>query len=84
LPTAAALLFGGFNVGSSVFSAQADQRELQLARLAGDVTNLVQALQNEREDTEEPTLKPPNSKAAAVGKATSSSRRERTRQFFSE
>jgi signal transduction histidine kinase len=51
VPTVAALLFGGFNVGSSVFSAQADQRELQLARLAGDVTNLVQALQNEREDT---------------------------------
>jgi signal transduction histidine kinase len=51
LPTAAALVFGGFNVGSSIVSAQADQRELQLARLAGDVTTLVQALQNEREDT---------------------------------
>jgi signal transduction histidine kinase len=45
------LVFGGFNVGSSIVSAQADQRTLQLARLAGDVTSLVQALQNEREDT---------------------------------
>ena len=44
-------MFGGFNVGSSIVSAQADQRTLQLARLAGDVTSLVQALQNEREDT---------------------------------
>jgi signal transduction histidine kinase len=51
LPTVAALVFGGFNVGSSVVSAQSDQRTLQLARLAGDVTSLVQALQNEREDT---------------------------------
>jgi signal transduction histidine kinase len=51
LPAAAALVFGGFNVGSSIVSAQADQRTLQLARLAGDVTSLVQALQNEREDT---------------------------------
>jgi len=51
LPTAAALVFGGFNVGSSIVSAQADQRTLQLSRLAGDVTSLVQALQNEREDT---------------------------------
>jgi signal transduction histidine kinase len=51
LPVVAALVFGGFNVGSSIVSAQADQRELQLARLAGDVTTLVQALQNEREDT---------------------------------
>jgi hypothetical protein len=51
LPTVAALVFGGFNVGSSVVGAQADQRTLQLARLAGDVTSLVQALQNEREDT---------------------------------
>jgi signal transduction histidine kinase len=51
LPTLAALVFGGFNVGSSIVSAQADQRTLQLARLAGDVTTLVQALQNEREDT---------------------------------
>ena len=44
-------MFGGFNVGSSIVGAQADQRTLQLARLAGDVTSLVQALQNEREDT---------------------------------
>jgi len=44
-------VFGGFNVGSSIVSAQSDQRTLQLARLAGDVTSLVQALQNEREDT---------------------------------
>jgi signal transduction histidine kinase len=51
LPTLAALVFGGFNVGSSIASAQSDQRELQLARLAGDVTTLVQALQNERADT---------------------------------
>jgi signal transduction histidine kinase len=51
LPTAAALVFGGFNVSSSIVGAQGDQRTLQLARLAGDVTNLVQALQNEREDT---------------------------------
>jgi signal transduction histidine kinase len=51
LPTAAALVFGGFNVSSSVIGAQGDQRTLQLARLAGDVTSLVQALQNERQDT---------------------------------
>jgi signal transduction histidine kinase len=50
-PTLAALILGGFSVSSSVLNALAYQRTEQTARLAGQVTNLVQALQNERTDT---------------------------------
>ena len=51
IPTLTALVFGGLNISSSVRSAQAYGRVLQLANLSGDVTQLVQALQDEREDT---------------------------------
>ena len=51
LPTSAAMVLGGFSVASSVRSAMAYQRVETLARLGGQITRLVQALQNEREDT---------------------------------
>ncbi|HTP17102.1 MAG TPA: nitrate- and nitrite sensing domain-containing protein [Streptosporangiaceae bacterium] len=50
-PTLAAVILGGFSVSSSISSAFAYQRVQRLASLTGDVTDLVQALQNEREDT---------------------------------
>ena len=51
LPTLAALILGGFSVVASTRSALAYQRVEQFSRLGGEITNLVQALQAEREDT---------------------------------
>jgi signal transduction histidine kinase len=51
LPTLAALILGGFSVVGSARSALAYQRVEQFSRLGGEITNLVQALQAEREDT---------------------------------
>jgi signal transduction histidine kinase len=51
LPTLAALILGGFSVVASARSALAYQRVEQFSRLGGEITNLVQALQAEREDT---------------------------------
>ena len=51
LPTLAALILGGFSVVASARSALAYQRVEQFSRLGGQITNLVQALQAEREDT---------------------------------
>jgi signal transduction histidine kinase len=51
LPTLAAVFLGGFSVLSSARSAQAFQRVAQFSRLGSGITNLVQALQAEREDT---------------------------------
>ena len=51
LPTLAALILGGFSVVASARSALAYQRVEQFSRLGGEITNLVQALQVEREDT---------------------------------
>ena len=51
LPTLAALFLGGFSVLSSARSALAFQRVEQFSRLGSGITNLVQALQTEREDT---------------------------------
>ncbi|HEX3390372.1 MAG TPA: nitrate- and nitrite sensing domain-containing protein [Streptosporangiaceae bacterium] len=51
LPTLAALILGGFSVVASARSALAYQRVEQFSRLGGGITNLVQALQVEREDT---------------------------------
>ena len=51
LPTLAAVILGGVSVVSSARSALAYQRVEQFSRLGGDITNLVQALQAEREDT---------------------------------
>ena len=51
LPTAAAVILGGVSVVSSVRSAVAYQRVEQFSRLGGGITNLIQALQAEREDT---------------------------------
>ena len=51
LPTLAAVLLGGFSVLSSARSALAYQRVAQFSRLGSGITNLVQALQTEREDT---------------------------------
>ena len=51
LPTLAAVILGGVSVVASARSAQAYQRVEQFSRLGGKITNLVQALQAEREDT---------------------------------
>jgi signal transduction histidine kinase len=51
ISTLAALVLGILSIGSSYRSAQAFGRVQHLAVLSGDVTNLVQALQNELEDS---------------------------------
>ena len=51
LPTLAAVILGGVSVASSARSALAYQRVEQFSRLGGQITNLIQALQAEREDT---------------------------------
>ncbi len=51
LPTLAAVFLGGFSVLSSARSALAFQRVEQFSRLGNGITSLVQALQQEREDT---------------------------------
>jgi signal transduction histidine kinase len=51
IPTVTAVAAGGVFIASSADSALVYQRVLTLANLSGKVTGLVQALQNEREDT---------------------------------
>ena len=51
VPVLVAVVFGGVAVVSSLRTAQSYQQVQRLAVLAGDATNLAQALQNEREDT---------------------------------
>jgi signal transduction histidine kinase len=51
IPTVTAVAAGGVFITSSVQSAIANQRVLALANLSGKITGLVQALQDEREDT---------------------------------
>jgi signal transduction histidine kinase len=51
IPTVTAVAAGGVFIASSVESATVNQRVLTLANLSGKITGLVQALQNEREDT---------------------------------
>jgi len=51
IPTVTAVAAGGVFIASSVGSALVYQRVLTLANLSGKITGLVQALQNEREDT---------------------------------
>ncbi len=51
IPTLAAVILGGIRIGSSAQSALAYQRVAQLANLNGKIIGLVQALQNERQDT---------------------------------
>jgi hypothetical protein len=51
IPTVTAVAAGGIFIASSVESALVYQRVLTLANLSGKITGLVQALQNEREDT---------------------------------
>jgi signal transduction histidine kinase len=60
IPTLTAVLLGGIRIGSSLSSAFAYQRVEQLANLSGKITGLVQALQNEREDTVEFIVLGPN------------------------
>jgi signal transduction histidine kinase len=50
IPALAVLVVGGVGVRSSVVSEQGYQKNQQLADLSGDVTSLVQALQDERQD----------------------------------
>jgi signal transduction histidine kinase len=51
VPVLVAVAFGGLAVVSSLRTAQSYQQVQRLAVLAGDATNLAQALQTEREDT---------------------------------
>ncbi len=51
IPTLTAVILGGIRITSSVQSALAYQRALQLATLSSDITNLVQRLQDERDQT---------------------------------
>jgi hypothetical protein len=51
VPVLVAVVFGGVAVVSSLRTAQSYQQVQRLAVLAGDATNLAQALQTEREDT---------------------------------
>jgi len=51
IPTVTAVAAGGVFIASSVRSALVNQRVVALANLSGTITGLVQALQNEREDT---------------------------------
>ena len=51
IPTVTAVSAGGIFIVSSAQSAFVDERVLTLANLSGKITGLVQALQNEREDT---------------------------------
>ncbi len=51
MPVLVAVAFGGLAIVSSLRTAQSYQQVQRLAVLAGDATNLAQALQNEREDT---------------------------------
>jgi signal transduction histidine kinase len=51
IPTVTAVAAGGIFIASSVGSALVYQRVLTLASLSGKTSGLVQALQNEREDT---------------------------------
>jgi signal transduction histidine kinase len=50
IPVLLALVLGGVSVSSSIRSEQGYQKVQQLADLAGDITRLVQALQDERQD----------------------------------
>jgi signal transduction histidine kinase len=51
IPTVTAVILGGIRIASSVQSAVAYQRVVTLANLEGKITGLVQALQQERQDT---------------------------------
>jgi len=51
IPTVTAVILGGIRITSSVQTALAYQRVLQLANTTSDVTTLVQRLQNERDQT---------------------------------
>jgi len=51
IPTITAVAAGGIFIASSVQSALVYQRVVTLANLSGTITGLVQALQNERQDT---------------------------------
>jgi hypothetical protein len=51
VPVLVAVVFGGVAIVSSLRTAQSFQQVQRLAVLAGDATNLAEALQNEREDT---------------------------------
>jgi signal transduction histidine kinase len=51
IPVVTAVVLGGIRITSSVQSALAYQRVLQLANLSSDITTLVQRLQDERDQT---------------------------------
>jgi Nitrate and nitrite sensing/HAMP domain len=72
IPTVTAVALGGLRVASSVTSAEVYQRVGQLASLSGKIAGLVQALQNERQDTAQYIVLNPDGRANGL----SSSRRD--------
>jgi signal transduction histidine kinase len=80
VPTIAAVVLGGIRISSAVQSALVYQRVVLLANLNGEITGLVQALQDERRDTVgfivlgnlnggrgAPATVPPSSALVAIG-----------------
>ena len=70
IPTVTAVILGGIRITSSVQSALAYQRVLQLANTTSDVTTLVQRLQDERDQTVYFIAEGPNGGRAAMGTVT--------------
>ncbi|HEY1344771.1 MAG TPA: nitrate- and nitrite sensing domain-containing protein [Streptosporangiaceae bacterium] len=67
IPTLTAVALGGFRITSSVQSALADQRTLQLANLSSNITTLVQRLQDERDQSIVYIARKANGGQAAAG-----------------
>ena len=70
IPTVTAVILGGIRITSSVQSALAYQRVLQLANTTSDVTTLAQRLQDERDQTVYFIAEGPNGGRAAMGTVT--------------
>jgi hypothetical protein len=69
IPTVTAVALGGLRVASSVTSAEIYQRAGQLANLSGKITGLVQALQNERQDTVQYIVLNPDGRANGLSRS---------------
>ncbi len=70
IPTLTAVVLGGIRITSSVQSALAYQRVLQLANTTSDITTLVQRLQDERDHTVYFIAQGANGGRAAMGTTT--------------
>jgi signal transduction histidine kinase len=75
IPVLTALVLGGFRIASSVRSALAYQRALQLATLTSDATVLAQRLEDERDQTVYFIALPSGGRASANGPAVTAAQR---------